>query len=34
MKTVFHPEQERGKNDLGWLKANHSFSVGHYYNPA
>jgi redox-sensitive bicupin YhaK (pirin superfamily) len=34
MKTVFHPANERGHNDIGWLKANFSFSFGPYYNPA
>lgn len=33
MKTIFYPETERGKNDIGWLKANFSFSFGPYYNP-
>lgn len=33
MKTIFYPENERGKNDIGWLKANFSFSFGSYYNP-
>ncbi|WP_439695326.1 pirin family protein [Mucilaginibacter sp. AW1-7] len=33
MKTIFYPENERGKNDIGWLKANFSFSFGPYYNP-
>ncbi|MEO6849391.1 MAG: pirin family protein [Mucilaginibacter sp.] len=34
MKTTFHPANERGHNDVGWLKANFSFSFGPYYNPA
>lgn len=34
MKTIYYPENERGKNDIGWLKANFSFSFGPYYNPA
>ena len=33
MKQVFHPANERGNNDIGWLKANFSFSFGPYYNP-
>ncbi|SDE74743.1 hypothetical protein SAMN05216464_10938 [Mucilaginibacter pineti] len=33
MKTIFYPENERGKNNIGWLKANFSFSFGPYYNP-
>ncbi|MDB5135109.1 MAG: hypothetical protein JWP37_1712 [Mucilaginibacter sp.] len=33
MKKVFHPANERGHNDIGWLKANFSFSFGPYYNP-
>ncbi len=33
MQTVFHPASERGTNDIGWLKANFSFSFGPYYNP-
>jgi redox-sensitive bicupin YhaK (pirin superfamily) len=33
MKQIFYPANERGKNDLGWLKANFSFSFGPYYNP-
>jgi redox-sensitive bicupin YhaK (pirin superfamily) len=33
MKTIFYPESKRGKNDLGWLKANFSFSFGNYYDP-
>src|SRR6195952_706652 len=33
MKKTFHPANERGHNDIGWLKANFSFSFGPYYNP-
>jgi redox-sensitive bicupin YhaK (pirin superfamily) len=33
MKKIFHPANERGHNDIGWLKANFSFSFGPYYNP-
>jgi len=33
MKQIFYPANERGTNDLGWLKANFSFSFGPYYNP-
>lgn len=33
MKNIFYPANERGKNDIGWLKANFSFSFGPYYNP-
>ncbi|MEN0054456.1 MAG: pirin family protein [Mucilaginibacter sp.] len=32
MKTIFYPENERGKNDIGWLKANFSFSFASYYD--
>lgn len=34
MKKTIHPANERGHNDIGWLKANFSFSFGPYYNPA
>ena len=34
MKQIFYPAHERGSNDIGWLKANFSFSFGPYYNPA
>lgn len=33
MKTIFYPETERGKNNLGWLKANFSFSFASYHDP-
>jgi redox-sensitive bicupin YhaK (pirin superfamily) len=33
MKTIFYPANERGTNDIGWLKANFSFSFGPYYDP-
>ncbi|GAA4337697.1 pirin family protein [Mucilaginibacter gynuensis] len=33
MEKVLHPENERGYNDIGWLKAKFSFSFGPYYNP-
>lgn len=33
MKQIFYPANERGTNDLGWLKANFSFSFGQYYDP-
>ena len=33
MKSIYYPANERGNNDIGWLKANFSFSFGPYYNP-
>lgn len=33
MKQIFYPANERGTNDIGWLKAKFSFSFGHYYDP-
>lgn len=33
MKKTIHPANERGQKDIGWLKANFSFSFGPYYNP-
>lgn len=32
-KTIFHAANSRGNVDLGWLKSNHTFSFGNYYNP-
>ncbi len=34
MKKTFHPANERGYNNIGWLKANFSFSFANYYNPS
>jgi quercetin 2,3-dioxygenase len=33
MESIYYPANERGHNDIGWLKANFSFSFGPYYNP-
>jgi redox-sensitive bicupin YhaK (pirin superfamily) len=33
MTTKLFPSDTRGTADFGWLKANHSFSFGNYYNP-
>lgn len=33
MEKIYYPAAERGHNDIGWLKANFSFSFGPYYNP-
>ncbi|RYD94108.1 MAG: pirin family protein [Sphingobacteriales bacterium] len=32
MKKVFHAADKRGYNDIGWLKANFSFSFGPFYD--
>jgi redox-sensitive bicupin YhaK (pirin superfamily) len=33
MEQIYYPANERGTNDLGWLKANFSFSFGPYHDP-
>lgn len=33
MKTLFHPAHTRGGADYGWLKAQHSFSFGSWFDP-
>ena len=33
MNQLFYPANERGTKDIGWLKANFSFSFGPHYNP-
>ena len=34
MKTLLHKANERGKVNFGWLDSKHSFSFGHYHDPA
>ena len=34
MKSQLYPARNRGTADLGWLKANFSFSFGNYFDPA
>lgn len=30
---LLRKSEERGKNNISWLNANHTFSFGHYYDP-
>lgn len=34
MKTVFHPADQRGHANHGWLDAHHSFSFASWYDPS
>jgi quercetin 2,3-dioxygenase len=34
MKTVFHPADQRGHANHGWLNAHHSFSFASWYDPS
>ncbi|HMH33785.1 MAG TPA: pirin family protein [Puia sp.] len=34
MKSIFYPASERGHVNFGWLDSHHSFSFGHWYDPA
>jgi len=33
MKKIIHKAESRGYFDFGWLKTNHTFSFGNYYDP-
>ncbi|MFN8166388.1 MAG: pirin family protein [Bacteroidia bacterium] len=34
MKTIFHPADQRGHANHGWLDAHHSFSFANWYDPS
>jgi len=34
MQTIFYPAPDRGHVNFGWLDSHHSFSFGHWYDPA
>ena len=33
MEKIYYAADKRGHNDIGWLKANFSFSFASYYDP-
>ena len=33
LKKIIHKADTRGYFDFGWLKTNHTFSFGNYYDP-